>query len=503
LLSTVFDYNYEFEGITINTNRNRITFTDEEIQSFTITESVCSDNKLSVGNVISSTLDLSLINIAYIEGTQSSFTDEDTGETFYYSENEVGTNENLEDKNFIGTRLEVIATYSGVEYPLGIFFVTSCTTTGMITRMQASNKFDTITYEYLYKTGLDWSKSHTIKEIIEDLSSVDNLRDAINVDDIITTDDEKNGIDKIKIKKEPDKYTLRQMLSFCIAVFAFNAKQKRDDENKVQFVKFDDRDTVNAELKPEITYYDALTYEEEDSKITCMVGTVKDDTTYKGNTEASSDEYLSVQLEADVEIFDFNATDYLWNIMGSKKYRAYNWQGVCNPTIECGDVVRIYTDETNYFNSFVFTNQINYNGALTQTLSASTDSTIKNEAVRTGSVASTVVTTITSDEETSNKIGNTVVDTITSDEEMSNKIGNTAVDTITTDEKASDKITQTIVKNITTNNNTSSEDNSVTNTYITQLQTALGVFKVESVTELPETVDKNTIYLIQGEVNVT
>jgi hypothetical protein len=192
----------------------------------------------------------------------------------------------------------------------------------------------------------------------------------------------------------------------------------------------------------------------------------------------SSDEFLDVQLEADVEIFDFNASNYLWNIMSSEKYRAYNWQGVCDPRIECGDTVRIYIDETNYFDSFVFTNKIEYNGALTQTLTATTDSTIKTEAVRTGSVASTVVNNISTNESTTQQVTQSIVKQITSGSEE--------------DSESLTTLSKGVVSNISADKES-----------IATLQNAIGGFKVESVTELPATTDNNTIYLIQGEVNVT
>jgi hypothetical protein len=459
----MLDYDIDVKTDTVTGARvvinDDIVFDDSNISKFTITESVCDDSKMSVGNVISNSLSLDLINVLPEP--------DENGDVVY--------NDDIYNKDKTGQKIEVFVSYGTSEIPLGTFLVTDCVQNGMITSITALDRFSSITYEDEYESGLDWSSTHTLAEIAKDINK------SLNTDLFIP---------ELYIKKEPVGYTKRQMLSYIAAAYGLNVRMYRHSETYMTpyFVKFGGTDNVvNATIDGEITFQNGLTVNNINSYVSGVFASTSDGDleTYRNDSDTDVTE---VQIEADMSPFDYTASDNLANAILGLKYRAFDWNGIGNPLIEPGDKIGITTDDGEYYESYVFTNTLTYNGALTQTLTASTDSSTKSAMVGSVSnkVTSTVVNTITNDENTSNQIAQTVINQITNVDNSTNGNNNTYLT----------QLTENIVNQITNDNS------STNNTYITQLKNALDIISVKSVTALPSDVDENTIYLIQGEVDV-
>jgi hypothetical protein len=326
-------------GISINTNTNQIKFTDEEIYSFNLEESCCSDNKLSVGNAISNTLTLKLVN------TMSD-----------------GTKNTVFDNNFKGTRLEVKAIYSNdVEVPLGTFFADDVSKEGIITTLTAYDRLGTITYAIKYNSLLNWEDDkHSLREIAKEIEPNSNYS-------IIP--------ESILLETKPDGYTKREMLGYIAGCCGLNVRI-----NRLGVLEFFSLGTngSRAEITPDITY--SLSVNDNVSVVNALYAQLADgDEDSCSNDDIVSDEVNAIEVEIDNPIMTSKAFYYLWDNIEGFTYRAINYSGLANPLIEVGDKIIITDEEGNTFDTVVFSQEFSYNGNFTQSIETTTEGTTHEE----------------------------------------------------------------------------------------------------------------------------
>lgn len=274
-------YNIDIEknnimSLTISTNMNSTIFTDDEINSFTIEESICSDIKYSVGNVISNTLTLKLINL-YTDGTKNS----------------------IFNNSFKSTKFEVYANYdNGTSVPLGVFYGDDVKKDSFITTITAVDRLSTITYTAKYNSLLDWDNvEHNIADIAKEIAPTSNytvLSDA-------TT---------LTIKSKPVGYTKREMLGYIAGCYGMNVRMNR--KGNVEFTEAG-INTLKANITPNITY--SLTEQEADSVVNKMYAKIAN------NEENFCEDYdFNNTQTVIVENYDLSKTEPLTFIYNNAYY---------------------------------------------------------------------------------------------------------------------------------------------------------------------------------------
>lgn len=325
-------------AIIINTNTNSIVFTDDEIYSFNINESACADNKFSVGNTISNSIALKLINI-----------------------NADGSKNKLFSNNYKGTKLEVLALYSnGTEIPLGIFYADDISKEGAITTLSGMDKLGTVTYAIKYNSHLNWEENHSLRDIAQEIAPTSNYSSIP---------------DDIMVEEKPVGYTKREMLGYVAGCCGMNVHTNRLGE--VEFFKFGEN-TDKAKLNSQITYN--IKINDNASVVSSVYAKLANgEETSCDNKDLIADDINAIEVEVDNPIMYTDSLYNLWSSIGGFKYYAFNYEGLANPLIEIGDAIIIEDEDGNIYKSVVFEQEFNYNGNFTQSIETTTDSNTSNE----------------------------------------------------------------------------------------------------------------------------
>lgn len=345
-------------------------FTDDEVESFEINESIIADNKISIGNICNHTINLKLANVSP-DGT----------------DNTDVLNNQLINQSF----LVYIKSGSGAstnDIPLGTFTTTSVTVETITTTIQGEGRFANPRFTAEYVSGLDWGYPHYILDLVDDIDAVDNIDTSMLAPDFQLPEGSDIAFEGL---------TKKEMLGAIASVYAANVYLDRTGKPQFKLLPtaidnpditltaddlFDFNTNYNmTQVSSVHISWSELEYDQQQQETVVNKG----EADY--NLQNPSDLYNNIQMEVDLPFVIPQRVNPIANSLLAYQYTAFQADVVANPNYEIGDKIQITDYKNNTYTGIIFSIQHSYNGNYSQTITCNTDNTTVQNKKKTGTIS--------------------------------------------------------------------------------------------------------------------